>query len=159
MLELHHADLSKPSHVNALISMLDCYARDPMAGGQGLSTFARDNIATVLRDRHGCCVILAYRGGSPVGLLIGFEGFSTFACKPLLNIHDVVVIPECRGQGIASRLLQEAEQIALQRGYCKLTLEVLEGNRTAINAYTRFGFVNYQLDPELGRAVFLEKKL
>ena len=35
MLELHHADLSKPSHVNALISMLDCYARDPMAGGQG----------------------------------------------------------------------------------------------------------------------------
>jgi len=159
MLELHHADLSNTSHADACTFLLDCYARDPMGGGQGLSAFSRNNIAAALKDRHGCCVIIAYQGEKPVGLLIGFEGFSTFACKPLLNIHDVVVIPQCRGQGIASRLLREAEQIAQQRGYCKLTLEVLEGNHTALNAYTRFGFVNYQLDPELGKAVFLEKKL
>ena len=159
MFEILQADLSNASHVNALTGLLDCYARDPMGGGMGLSPYTRTNIAGALKDRQGCSVILAYQGEKPVGLLIGFEGFSTFACRPLLNIHDIVVIPECRGRGISSRLLRAAERIALERGYCKMTLEVLEGNQAALNSYTRFGFVNYQLDPELGKAVFLEKKL
>lgn len=159
MVEILRADLSNSSHAAALTSLLDCYARDPMGGGKGLSSYARSNIAAALRERSGCSVVLAYQVEKPVGLLIGFEGFSTFSCRPLLNIHDIVVVPEYRGQGISTLLLREAEQLALQQGYCKMTLEVLEGNQAALNSYSRFGFVNYQLDPELGRAMFLEKKL
>ena len=159
MLEIYLADLSNSSHVNAMTDLLDCYARDPMGGGMGLSPYARANLGTALKDRQGCSVILAFMNETPAGLLIAFEGFSTFACRPLLNIHDIVVIPEYRGQGISSALLREAERIAVERGCCKLTLEVLEGNQVAFNAYSRFGFINYQLDPELGKAVFMEKKL
>jgi hypothetical protein len=35
---------------------------------------------------------------------------------------------------------------------------VLEGNTGAIRAYAKVGFEAYELDPLMGRAVFLEKK-
>ena len=95
----------------------------------------------------------------PAGLVICIEGFSTFQCKPLLNIHDVVVSPEFRGQGISKLMMEKAEAIATEIGCCKLTLEVLDGNTVARNLYKSIGFINYELDPKLGKAQFLEKKL
>ena len=64
-----------------------------------------------------------------------------------------------RGQGIAEKMLVLAEQIACERGACKLTLEVLQGNVGAIKLYHRIGFANYQLDPAMGQAQFLQKWL
>ncbi|MFT5635935.1 MAG: hypothetical protein ACI89T_001390 [Cognaticolwellia sp.] len=40
-----------------------------------------------------------------------------------------------------------------------MTLEVLEGNKVAKNAYQKVGFGSYVLDPEMGQAVFWQKKL
>ena len=135
------------------------YALDPMGGGRDLSDYVRANLAAALGNREDVHVILAYEDGEAAGLITCIEGFSTFACKPLLNIHDVVVRPESRGRGISRLLFNEAEAIARERGCCKLTLEVLEGNNVAISAYTRLGFSAYQLDPTLGKAMFWEKKL
>jgi hypothetical protein len=42
---------------------------------------------------------------------------------------------------------------------CKLTLEVLEGNKLAQAAYIANGFVGYQLVSEMGQAMFWQKKL
>ncbi|HDK37432.1 MAG TPA: GNAT family N-acetyltransferase, partial [Thiolapillus brandeum] len=74
-------------------------------------------------------------------------------------IHDVMVIKSHRGQGISSRMLEKVEETARQRGCCKLTLEVLEANNIARNAYQKFGFSAYELDPETGQALFWEKSL
>jgi GNAT superfamily N-acetyltransferase len=93
------------------------------------------------------------------GLINCVEGFSTFAGKPLLNVHDIVVHEDYRRRGIASALLAHVEGVARERGCCKLTLEVLEGNRGARQAYLDFGFQGYQLDPAMGQAMFMEKKL
>ena len=87
------------------------------------------------------------------------EGFSTFACRPLVNIHDVVVLPGWRGQRVAQQMLALVEAIARQRGACKLTLEVLQGNAPALRAYEREGFAGYALDPAMGHAQFMQKKL
>ncbi len=76
-----------------------------------------------------------------------------------MNIHDIFVDPIYRGKGISKKLLQKAEQIAIELGCCKLTLEVLEGNNPALSAYKSFGFKNFELDPKMGGALFLEKKL
>ena len=103
--------------------------------------------------------MIAFVDGKPAGLVISIEGFSTFACKPLLNIHDVIVSPRYRGQGIAKMMLEKVEEIALRSGCCKLTLEVLEGNAPARNLYESAGFKPYQLDSKMGKALFLEKKL
>ncbi len=51
------------------------------------------------------------------------------------------------------------EKISRERGYCKLTLEVLEGNIVAQNAYKKLGFSGYELDEKTGKAMFWEKVL
>lgn len=133
-----------------------------MGGGTELSAFVKDNLIAELRKRQGVHVVhvvLAFVEGSPAGLAICFEGFSTFACKPLLNIHDIVVAKEYRGRGISKRLLAKAEEIAISLGCCKLTLEVLEGNTVAQAAYKTSGFAGYELDPRMGKAMFWQKKL
>jgi ribosomal-protein-alanine N-acetyltransferase len=56
------------------------------------------------------------------------------------HIMNVAVHPECRRQGIASRLLDELFELTAgesRRGY---TLEVRVSNATAISLYERFGF-------------------
>jgi len=70
-----------------------------------------------------------------------------------------VVLTSHRGQRVGEQMLALAEQIAMQRGACKLTLEVLEGNASAIKLYERIGFASYQLDPAMGSALFLQKWL
>ena len=96
---------------------------------------------------------------NPVGLVNCIEGFSTFACRSLVNVHDVVVLSGYRGQRIGERMLELVDTLARERGACKLTLEVLEGNAGAQRLYQRMGFANYQLDPAMGNAQFMQKVL
>ena len=159
MFEIVKADLSEPVHGKALVDVLNIYALDPMGGGKELSDYVKENLVSTLCGRTDVQVILALANGDPVGLVICLEGFSTFSCKPLLNIHDVIVKPEYRGQGLSKMMLEKVEQIAIEKGCCKLTLEVLEGNEVARSAYSSFGFEGYALDPKMGQALFLQKKL
>jgi len=87
------------------------------------------------------------------------EGFSTFACKPLLNVHDIAVLSGHRRQGVAAALLAAIEALARELGCCKLTLEVLSNNLPAQAAYRKVGFHSYRLDPKAGQAMFWQKKL
>ena len=153
------ADYSDPAHAAAIVSLLNAYTQDPAGGGQPLSAFAKANLVEELARRPQAFSVLAFDGNSPVGLVNCIEGFSTFACKPLVNVHDVVVLSSHRGQRVGEQMLFLCEQISLQRGACKLTLEVLGGNHSAIKLYERVGFAGYQLDPAMGSALFLQKWL
>jgi ribosomal protein S18 acetylase RimI-like enzyme len=159
MIEIIEVDLKIPSHANATVSLMDQYALDLMGGGKGLSNYAKANLPAELLKRKEAHVIMAFVNLQPVGLLVCLEGFSTFACKPLLNIHDVIVTSSHRGKGISKLLMQKAEKIARDLGCCKLTLEVLEENYIAQSAYKSFGFSGYELNPLMGKALFWEKKL
>ena len=163
-LRLAAVDLKNGPISRAWLDLLDHYAQDPMGGGEGLSEHARGHLVRELRvfpGFHGALAWLAADDGSetPVGLINCFTGFSTFAARPLLNIHDVVVHADYRGRGIGRALLVWAEQRARDLGCCKLTLEVLTGNTTALAAYDRAGFAPYVLDPAAGQALFLQKLL
>ncbi|MFN3581873.1 MAG: GNAT family N-acetyltransferase [Pseudomonas sp.] len=159
MITVVEADLTLPEHAQAVLQLLEHYARDPMGGGQGLSNHTRSNLINALLERPGCHIVLAFDDAEPAGLTNCFEGFSTFACRPLLNIHDVVVAAEHRGKGISRLMLEKVEEMAKRLNCCKLTLEVLEGNKVAQSAYLAIGFSGYELDPAMGRALFWEKKL
>jgi GNAT superfamily N-acetyltransferase len=158
-IEIIEADLTIEKHARAVIELMDEYARDPMGGGGGLSNYAKTNLISELAKRETARVILAFVDGQPAGLVNCLEGFSTFACQPLLNIHDVIVSLAYRGRGLSKLMLQAAEKIALDLGCCKLTLEVLEHNHIAQTAYRSFGFSGYELNPQMGKALFWEKKL
>lgn len=159
MIEIIEADLSIEAHAIAMIQLMDEYAIDPMGGGQGLSDYVKENLSKELEKRPSAHVILAFVEDVPAGLVVCLEGFSTFACKPLLNIHDVIVSSPHRGKGLSKLLLKKAEEIAIELGCCKLTLEVLEGNHVAQSAYKAIGFSGYELNPQMGKALFWEKKL
>jgi ribosomal protein S18 acetylase RimI-like enzyme len=159
MITLQDVDFTNPGHAAAVILLLNEYALDPMGGGQALSDSVREQLPRRLQQRDDAVVILAFAGDEAVGLTIAFEGFSTFAARPLLNIHDIIVTHHYRGRGIAQQMLQRMEHIAVQRDCCKLTLEVLAGNVVAQSAYRKFGFMPYQLDERLGIAQFWQKTL
>ncbi len=158
-IEVVLADYRDPAQAAALVELLDGYARDPAGGGTPLSAQVRADLPAALAARPQAFSVLAYDNGQPVGLINCVEGFSTFACRPLVNVHDVVVAPSHRGQRLAQRMLERVEQEARARGACKLTLEVLSGNVSARKAYEREGFADYQLDPAFGSAMFMQKKL
>lgn len=153
------ADYADPVHAQALVDLLDGYARDPAGGGHALSDYTRQHLVARLAAMPQAFSVLAFDGDAPVGLVNCIEGFSTFACRPLVNVHDVVVRASHRGQHIAERMLVLVEQLARERGACKLTLEVLSGNQPAQRLYARVGFAGYQLDPAMGDARFLQKWL
>lgn len=159
MIAIVRARYDDPAHAAALVGLLDHYARDPAGGGAPLSDFARGNLVEQLAARPFVFSVLAFDGDLPVGLVNAIEGFSTFACRPLVNVHDVVVASSHRGRGIAARLFAEVEAIARERSACKLTLEVLSGNRAARALYEKLGFDDYQLDPAMGQAQFMQKWL
>lgn len=102
---------------------------------------------------------LVYEGNKPLAFANCIESFSTFSAKGLINIHDFAVIPEARGKGISQFLIEGIEGFALTIDCTKLTLEVLEGNRSAMRAYEKAGFSAYQLSPDMGNAMFWQKKL
>ncbi|MFY8149049.1 MAG: GNAT family N-acetyltransferase [Prochlorococcaceae cyanobacterium] len=159
MIQVIEADLSLSEHASAVVELMDEYSRDPMGGGKALPSFVRNNLVSELRKRDTAHVILAFIDGRPAGLVICLEGFSTFSCRPLLNVHDAIVSVEHRGHGLCKRMLEVAEAVAHRLGCCKITLEVLEGNVVAQAAYKSCGFAGYELDPRMGKAMFWEKKL
>ena len=142
-----------------LVALLNAYAEDPMGGAEPLSAEVKANLVKGLSQVPGAVALLAYLDGQAVGVTTAFAGFSTFAAKPLLNIHDIAVLPAFRGQGVAQALMAGLEQEARERGCCKMTLEVLSNNHRAQQAYRRFGFAGYALDPQAGEALFWQKKL
>ena len=152
-------DLSRDDHRCGFQELLDHYARDPMGGGKALDPALFKTLIPRLRQRTDFVGFIASVGGAPCGLINCFEGFSTFAAAPLLNVHDLVVHADFRGRGIVQALLAAAAEAALQRGCCKLTLEVLSNNHVALAAYDRAGFRPYVLDPAAGQALFLQKWL
>jgi GNAT superfamily N-acetyltransferase len=159
---IQQAEYANPEHAAAIVSLLDAYARDPMGGGHPLSDFARAHLVSALAARPQAFSVLAFGSIAgdqplqPIGLVNCFEGFSTFACQPLVNVHDVVVLPAYRGRQVAEKMLDLVTEIARERGACKLTLEVLQGNRAAVKLYERVGFSHYQLDPAMGQAQFFQ---
>lgn len=138
------ADLSVPAHGNGLVAILDEYARLPHIAGCGLSDDVRETLVDRLVTTSGKQILLAIDEGRVVGVAVCFEGFSTFAGRPLLNVHDLAVTAEYRGQGVGTMLLDAVAERAGELGCCRVTLEVDTENPSAKKLYVRSGFVMTQ---------------
>ena len=152
-------DYRHPHHRAALVMLLDAYASEPMGGGEALAQEVKQRLCDDLAARPTAASFIAWQDDEAVGLVNCIEGYSTFKARPLMNIHDIAVLPAYRGVGVGQALLAAAEQHARARGCCKLTLEVLTGNARALSSYLRFGFAPYELDPATGQASFMQKWL
>ena len=156
------ANLNKDEDVVAFLALLDAYALDPMGGGAPIPGDARARTVTDLKSRMlrgDALVLIARRGGRPVGLAVCLASYSTFMGRPVLNIHDLAVVPEERGQGVGKALLAAVDDAARARRCGKVTLEVREDNALARQLYARTGFADFALAGARTRTFFLEKKL
>jgi len=139
--DVRSADLARAADRAALVALLDAYARDPMGGGVPLAAEVIGGLPDRLAAQPGARVWLAFAdGGEPVGLAVCFTGFSTFAARPLLNLHDLAVAPAHRGRGVGRRLLEAVEEAARAAGCCKITLEVRDDNVPAQLLYRALGY-------------------
>lgn len=139
-LRIRPADLEDARDGERIIVLLDAYAVEPVGGAKPLPIDVRERLVAALRKIPNALVLLAFAGDEAIGIAVCFVGFSTFRARPLLNVHDLAVLPEYRGKGAGRALLQAAEDHARRLGCCRLTLEVLESNSGARALYRRFGF-------------------
>jgi len=157
-LEIREAEFDDPADAAGIVTVLDSYASDPIGGGEPLKRAVRERLVAELSALANALVLVALDRDRHVGLAICFYGFSTFAARPLLNIHDLAVLPAYRGQGIGRALLMAAERIARDRDCCKLTLEVQETNARARGLYRSVGFDDLTFG-DSGPTRFLTKDL
>ena len=157
--EIVEADLSRNEHQHAVVELIDAYAMDPMGNGKPLSDEARRDLIPGLQQHPTTVIFLAYQEGEAIGIALCFLGFSTFAARSLINIHDLAVLPAHRGQGVGRRLIAEVERKARAMGCCKLTLEVQEKNHTARQVYETMGFTQAVYQAAAGGSLFLSKPL
>jgi GNAT superfamily N-acetyltransferase len=158
-LRIVEADLSRAEHARDLVALTQAYARDPMGNDGPLPAAVLERLVPALRAHPTTVVLLAYEGDAAVGLATCFLGFSTFAARPLLNLHDLAVLPAHRGRGVASALLDATFEKARALGCCKVTLEVLENNPRARTLYARKGFGQASYAEAAGGALFYSKPL
>jgi len=153
------ADLADPAHARDVVAMTAAYAEDAMGNAGALPPDVLRRLVPALREHPTTVVLLAYVAGRAVGIATCFLGFTTFAARPLLNIHDFAVLPEQRGRGVGRALLAAAEAAARRRGCVKLTLEVQERNTCARRVYEAAGFAQAHAGHEAGGALFYARRL
>jgi ribosomal protein S18 acetylase RimI-like enzyme len=157
--EVREARLADATDAAAFLAILESYATDEMGGGTPLDPFVRARLVPALREQSNALVLLAFSEGSAVGVATCFFGFSTFAARSLLNVHDLAVLPASRGRGVGRALLSAAEAHARARDCAKLTLEVREDNARARALYRERGFRDFELAGVPIRTLFLAKPL
>lgn len=133
------ANLDSPEDAHIIVSLVNDYAQDPMGGGKPLPQNVLDEMVPGMRRQPGTLVVIAEIGGQAVGLANCFTAYSTFRAKPLVNVHDLCVRHDWRGQGVGRALLEAVADEAERRGCCKVTLEVRDDN-PARRLYERAGF-------------------
>ena len=138
-------DYSDPEHRKAVIALIDAYIQDEMGDGIPLSEQEQTDLVEGLKNHPKALVFLAETQGVFTGLLTAFENFSTFTARPMMNIHDVMVLKEYRKKGIGRSLMNAVIEEAEKRNCSRITLEVRKDNLPAQNLYHDLGF--YEPEP------------
>jgi GNAT superfamily N-acetyltransferase len=158
--DIVQADLDRADHQRAIVELVNAYAMDIMGNGEPLPEQVQREMIPGLRSHPTTITFLAYDGAAAVGVAVCFLGFSTFAAKSVVNIHDLAVVPTHRGCGIGRALLEAVERKARELGCCKITLEVSDLNHRAKRVYKSAGFRHAMyVEGTGGGALFLSKPL
>jgi ribosomal protein S18 acetylase RimI-like enzyme len=134
-------NLNNQDHADALVRLINAYKEDPMGGAESkLSSGQALQLIESLRVHPTSVILFCKWREQLVGTAVCFRGFSTFLVKPLLNIHDLIVLPEYRKRGAGRLLMEACTSKARASGCCKVTLEVRADNVKAQALYRSLGF-------------------
>lgn len=133
-----------------LVAKLDAYLK--VIDGDEHAFYAQHN--TIDKLNH---VIIAYERDQPVGCgaIKAFDGNT-------MEVKRMFTDPDVRGKGIATKVLTELEQWALELGFNKCILETGKRMPDAINLYKKNGYTpipNYGQYIGVENSVCFEKEL
>ena len=72
------------------------------------------------------------------GIIVGF--FTALVVAGELQLHNIAVHPDYRGQGIARALMETADQCGAERNCDRILLEVRKDNEIANRLYLSLGY-------------------
>lgn len=147
-------DLQNPVHCDQVIKLLNDYMNDPMGNNRPMPNELGPQIISGLKQHSGFLGFFVMANEQFAGLANCNINFSTFQAKPLINIHDFIVAPEFRNQGIGHFLLRSIINYAIANNFCRVNLEVREDNQSAKSLYRKMGFSDC-----VPRMMFWERKL
>lgn len=135
MLSIRNATEADVSLIRDFICRLAEYEREPNA--------VRVTKEDLLRYGFGAnplfrCLIAEW-AGKPAGFALFFYNYSTWRGKPGLYLEDLFVLPEMRGKGIGTALLEKLAQIAVAENCYGIAWQVLKWNQPAIKFYESLG--------------------
>jgi GNAT superfamily N-acetyltransferase len=133
-------DFNNPTHVKAFTGLLAEYMAHDMGGARPLTVEAQNRLVKELAAHPSAFVLLAVVNGLFAGMATCFVNYSTFQCAPYINVHDLIVSATYRGQGLGKAIVSEIIEMAAQKQYCKVNLEVRHDNLVAMNLYRELGF-------------------
>lgn len=139
-IEILDCDFSNPDHLTSAVEMINAYILDEMGGGIPLSPIQQLRFVDGLNNHPAKIVLLAAIDEKCAGMIVAFQNFSTFTARPMINIHDVIVIKEFRGKGVGRKMMEVLEQRAKELRCSRITLEVREDNQIAQKLYKSMGF-------------------
>lgn len=139
-IKLVKVDLKNEIHCAHLLKLLNDYMQDEMGIGQPLPENLEPKIIEGLTKHVSYLGFLVYVDNQCAALANCNLNYSTWLAEHIINIHDFVVAPEFREQGIGQFLLKEIEKYGHQKGYSKINLEVRNDNFKAQNLYKKAGF-------------------
>jgi ribosomal protein S18 acetylase RimI-like enzyme len=147
MIKIINADLNDKHHQDVIFYLLNVYITDRMGGGKPLINSLKDELIGGLKNTPNTSVFLAMDKYQIIGMSISFITFSTFTLKKLMNIHDIIVLPEFRNKGVGKKMMAYIEKAAKKSGCGKITLEVRFDNMSARHLYKSLEFI--ESDPPM----------
>ena len=133
-------DYANEYHCESFALLIGQYMADPMGDSKPLTPMEQLRLVDGMSKHPAGFVLFAVLDEEIIGLVTCFINFSTFKARPYLNIHDVLVKKDYRGNGYGRLLLEKCVALASERKYCKVTLEVRSDNLPAQMLYKSMGF-------------------
>lgn len=132
MTTIRKADTADIEAVHKLIHELAIYEKAPEK-----HVVTADALATYFTEKR-FDLLVAENKGAIVGMLLHYEGYSTWK-GPFMYVEDFVVTNDYRRKGIGRLLFNAAITEAKQKGLAFVKWQVLDWNTPAISFYEQFG--------------------
>ena len=143
MITLTRTDSSNPDFV-ALVKLLDAYLAEK--DGRDHDYYNQFNTIVMLKN-----VVVGYDNDEPVacGAIKEFD-------SETMEVKRMFTKPEARSKGLASRVLTELENWAVEMGYNKCVLETGKRQVEAVSLYKKRG---YSIIPNYAQYIGIENSL
>lgn len=133
-------DIHNQTHCVAIVTLLNDYMEDEMGISKSMPNELGSKIVEGLKKHNAYLGFFVCVDNEYVALANCNLNYSTWQANFLINIHDFIVTPTFRKQGVGEFLLKGIESFAMENGYCKLNLEVRNDNFKAKKLYAKKGF-------------------